>query len=113
MGWLVGLVALAIPGVGPFMVAGPIFAALVGAGVGGLVGEIAGALMGMGMPEGEAKRYEDQVKRGGILLSVHADDIHRAKRVKEILEQTGALDISSTWEVQPEAASLPEVRAAA
>jgi hypothetical protein len=113
MGWLVGLVALAIPGLGPFMVAGPIFSALVGAGVGGLVGEIAGALVGMGMPENEAKRYEEQVKRGGILLSVYVNDLHRAERVKELLAQTGALDISSTWEAQPEAANLPEVRAAA
>jgi hypothetical protein len=113
MGWLISMVALVIPGVGPFMVAGPIFAALVGAGVGGLVGEIAGALMGMGMPEDEATRYEEQVNRGGILLSVHADDLHRAKRGKEILEQTGARDISSTWEARPGAASLPEVRAVA
>jgi Protein of unknown function (DUF3341) len=113
MGWLIGMVALVIPGAGPFMVAGPIFAALVGAGVGGLVGEIAGALMGMGMPEDDAARYEEQVKRGGILLSVHAYDLHRAKRGKEILEQTGALDISSTWEAQPGTASLPEVRAVA
>jgi hypothetical protein len=113
MGWLVSMVALVIPGVGPFMVAGPIFAALVGAGVGGLVGEIAGALMGMGMPGDEATRYEEQVKRGGILLSVHAADLHRAKRMREILEQTGAQDISSTWEAQPGVGSLAEVRAVA
>ncbi len=113
MGWLVGMVALAIPGMGPFMVAGPIFAALVGAGVGGLVGEIAGALRGMGMPEDEAKRYEERVKRGGILLSVYVKDLCRAERVKQMLAQTGALDIASTWEAQPEMASLPEVRAIA
>jgi hypothetical protein len=74
LGWLVGIGALAIPGLGPFIAAGPIMAALAGAGVGGAVGGLTGALIGMGIPEYVAKRYEGQVKDGGILLSVHSDD---------------------------------------
>jgi hypothetical protein len=89
---------LAIPGVGPFIAAGPIVAALAGAGAGGVIGGIAGALVGMGIPEYEAKRYEGRVKEGGILLSVHCDDSNWTKRAKEILERTGAEDVSSTGE---------------
>jgi hypothetical protein len=98
LGWLVGIGALAIPGLGPFIAAGPIVAALAGAGVGGAVGGITGALIGMGIPEYEAKRYEGRVKEGGILLSVHSDNSEWTKRAKEILERTGAQDISSTGE---------------
>jgi hypothetical protein len=98
LGWLAGIGALAIPGVGPFIAAGPIMAALAGAGVGGAVGGITGALVGMGIPEYEAKRYEGRVKDGGILLSVHCDDSAWTKRAKEILERTGAEDVSSTGE---------------
>jgi hypothetical protein len=98
LGWLVGIGALAIPGVGPFIAAGPIMAALAGAGVGGTVGGIAGALVGMGIPEYEAKRYEGRVTKGGILLSVHADDSDWTSRARQILENTGAEDISSTGE---------------
>jgi hypothetical protein len=98
LGWLVGIGALAIPGVGPFIAAGPIMAALAGAGVGGAVGGLTGALIGMGIPEYEAKRYEGRVKEGGILLSVHSDSSEWTKRAKEILENTGAEDISSTGE---------------
>ena len=98
LGWLVGIGALAIPGLGPFIAAGPIMAALAGVGVGGVVGGIAGALVGMGIPEYEAKRYEGRVKDGGILLSVHSDNSEWTKRAKEILEQTGAQDISSAGE---------------
>jgi Protein of unknown function (DUF3341) len=98
LGWLAGIGALAIPGVGPFIAAGPIVAALAGAGVGGAVGGITGALVGMGIPEYEAKRYEGRVKEGGILLSVHSDNSDWTKRAKEILERTGAQDISSTGE---------------
>jgi hypothetical protein len=98
MGWLLGIGALAIPGLGPFIAAGPIMAALAGAGVGGAVGGITGALVGMGIPEYEAKRYEGRVKNGGILLSVHSDDSDETKRAKQILEATGARDISSTSE---------------
>ena len=98
LGWLAGIGALAIPGLGPFIAAGPIVAALAGAGAGGVVGGLAGALVGMGIPEYEAKRYEGRVKEGGILLSVHCDDSKWTKRAKEILEQTGADDVASTGE---------------
>lgn len=100
LGWLVGIGALAIPGVGPFIAAGPIMAALSGAAVGGAVGGLAGALIGMGIPEYEAKRYEGLVKDGGILLSVHSDDGDWTKRAKAILENTGATDIASTSEAK-------------
>jgi len=98
LGVLAGIGLLAIPGLGPFIAAGPIMAGLAGLGVGGVVGGIAGALIGMGMPEYEAKRYEGRVKEGGILLSVHSDSSEWTKRAKEILERTGAQDISSTGE---------------
>jgi Protein of unknown function (DUF3341) len=98
MGWLLGIGAIAIPGLGPFIAAGPIMAALAGAGVGGAVGGIAGALIGLGIPEYEAKRYEGRVKDGGILLSVHSENSDWTKRAKEILKRTGAQDISSSSE---------------
>ena len=98
LGWLTGIGALAIPGLGPFIAAGPIMAALAGAGVGGTVGGIVGALVGMGIPEYEAKRYEGRIKNGGILLSVHCDDSEWTKKAKKILEDTGAEDVSSTGE---------------
>jgi hypothetical protein len=98
LGWLVGIGALAIPGLGPFIAAGPIMAMLAGAGVGGAVGGLSGALVGLGIPEYEAKRYEGRVKDGGILLSVHSDDSQWTKKAKEILERTGAQDVSSTGE---------------
>jgi hypothetical protein len=98
LGWLAGIGALAIPGIGPFIAAGPIVAALAGAGVGGAVGGLTGALVGMGIPEYEAKRYEGRVKEGGILLSVHSDSSDWTKKAKEILERTGAQDISSSGE---------------
>ena len=92
--------ALAIPGLGPFIAAGPIMAALAGAGVGGAVGGIAGALIGMGIPEYEAKRYQGLVTKGGILLSVHSDNSDWTKRAKDILERTGAEDIASAGETK-------------
>jgi hypothetical protein len=98
LGWLVGIGALAIPGLGPFIAAGPIMAALAGAGIGSAVGGLTGALIGMGIPEYEAKRYEGRVKDGGILISVHCDSSEWTKRAKEILEHTGAQDVSSTGE---------------
>jgi len=100
LGWLAGIGALAIPGVGPFIAAGPIMGALAGVGVGGAIGGIAGALIGMGIPEYEAKRYEGRIREGGILLSVHSDNSEWTKRAKEILEQTGAQDVSSTGEAR-------------
>src|SRR5690349_9246055 len=98
LGWLAGIGALAIPGIGPFIAAGPIMAALAGVGVGGAIGGITGALIGMGIPEYEAKRYEGRIKEGGILLSVHSDNSEWAKKAKDILKSTGADDISSTGE---------------
>jgi hypothetical protein len=98
LGLLAGIGALAIPGVGPFIAAGPIMAALAGLGVGGAVGGFAGALIGMGIPEYEAKRYEGRIQKGGILLSVHCDTSDQVKRGKEIMKNTGAEDISSTGE---------------
>ncbi len=99
LGWLVGIGALAIPGVGPFIAAGPILALMAGAGTGAALGGIAGGLIGMGIPEYEAKRYENFVKDGGILLSVHTGNSDMMKKAKLTLEQTGARDISSTSEV--------------
>src|SRR6266550_8527923 len=98
LGWLVGIGALAIPGLGPFIAAGPVVAALAGAGAGGTLGGMTGALIGLGIPEYEAKRYEGRIKGGGILLSVHSDNSDWTKRAKDILENTGAQDISSTGE---------------
>jgi hypothetical protein len=100
LGWLAGIGTLAIPGLGPFIAAGPILAALAGGAVGGAVGGIGGALIGMGIPEYEAKRYEGRVTKGGILLSVHSDDSAWTKRAKEVLERTGATDIASTGETK-------------
>ena len=102
--------ALAIPGLGPFIAAGPIMATLAGAGVGGAVGGLTGALVGMGIPEYEAKRYEGRVKDGGILLSVHSDSSEETKRAKEILERTGAQDISSTGEASADKKQLSDSR---
>ena len=100
VGWLAGIGALAIPGLGPFIAAGPIVAALAGAGAGGTLGGLTGALVGMGIPEYEAKRYEGRVKKGGILLSVHSDNSEWTRKAKSILEGTGAEDVSSTGETK-------------
>ena len=100
LGWLAGIGALAIPGIGPFIAAGPIVAALAGVGVGGTVGGITGALIGLGIPEYEAKRYEGRVKEGGILLSVHSDNSEWTNKAKELLERTGAQDIASAGEAR-------------
>ena len=98
LGLLAGIGALAIPGVGPFIAAGPIMGALAGLGVGGAVGGLVGALVGMGIPEFEAKRYEGRLKDGGILLSVHCDNSEWTSKAKEILERSGAQDVSSAGE---------------
>jgi hypothetical protein len=98
LGVLAGVGALAIPGVGPFIAAGPIMAGLAGLGIGGAVGGLVGALVGMGIPEYEAKRYEGRVKDGGTLLSVHCDASDQVSRAKDILKSSGATDISSTGE---------------
>lgn len=98
LGVLAGVGLLAIPGLGPFIAAGPIMAGLAGLGVGGAVGGVTGALVGMGIPEFEAKRYEGRLKTGGILLSVHCDTSEEITRAKEVLKNTGAEDVSSTGE---------------
>lgn len=98
LGLLAGIGALAIPGVGPLIAAGPIMGALAGLGVGGAVGGLIGALIGMGIPEYEAKRYEGHLKKGGVLLSVHCATSEQIDTAKKILEQTGGQDISSSGE---------------
>jgi hypothetical protein len=102
LGWLAGAGALAIPGIGPFVAAGPIMAAIAGAGLGGALGGVAGALAGWGIPEYEAKRYESFVAKGDILISVHVDDADWSKQAKNILADCGAQDISSTAETRAE-----------
>lgn len=98
LGVLAGIGALAIPGLGPFIAAGPIMAGLAGLGAGGAIGGIVGALVGMGMPEYEAKRYEGRLRSGNILLSVHCETSDEIDRAKDILEGTGAEDVSSSGE---------------
>jgi hypothetical protein len=114
LGWLAGIGALAIPGIGPLIAAGPIVAALAGAGAVGAVGGVTGALIGIGIPEYEAKRYEGRIRKGGILLSVHCDNTDWTKRAKDILGQTGAEDISTTGEARADFATtdkpLPRTR---
>jgi len=114
LGLLAGIGALAIPGLGPFIAAGPIMATLAGAGAGGVVGGLVGALVGMGIPEYEAKRYEGRIKEGGILMSIHCDNSDWTKKAKELLEQTGAEDVSSTGEASADFAKtdkpMPKTR---
>ena len=110
LGVLAGVGALAIPGLGPFIAAGPIVAGLAGLGVGGAVGGLVGALIGMGIPEYEAKRYEGRVKDGGNLLSVHCDNAKQVRAAKTLLRETGAQDIASAGE---SAAADPADRRAA
>jgi hypothetical protein len=98
LGLLAGIGALAIPGIGPLIAAGPIMGALAGLGVGGAVGGLVGALVGVGIPEYEAQRYVGRVKEGGVLVSVHCDSSQEVSRAKEILKATGADDIASAGE---------------
>ena len=98
LGWLVGIGSLAIPGLGPFIAAGPILAALSGAAVGATVGGLTGALVGMGIPEYEAKQYEGKIKDGNILISVHTVDGEERSLAKEIFEKAGAEGIKTTGE---------------
>jgi len=109
LGVLAGIGALAIPGAGPFIAAGPIMAGLAGLGVGGAVGGIVGALVGMGIPEYEAKRYEGHVKNGGTLLSVHCDTSDQVSQAKDLLKSTGATDIASTGETAGSGSSTTRV----
>jgi hypothetical protein len=112
LGLLAGIGALAIPGLGPFIAAGPIMGALAGAGAGGVAGGLIGALIGMGIPEYEAKRYEGMVKNGGILVSVHCDNSDWVGRAKDILQNTGARDVASAGEADSDVdeSDRPRVR---
>ncbi len=98
LGWLAGIGSLAIPGVGPFIAAGPIMAALGGAAVGGAAGGIIGGLVGMGIPEYEAKQYDGKIRGGNALISVHTDNSDQVKTAKDIYKRAGAEDIKSTSE---------------
>src|SRR5712671_686338 len=104
LGWIAGIGALAIPGVGPFIAAGPIMAALSGAAVGAAVGGVVGGLIGLGIPEIEAKRYDEKLKKGNYLLAVHTDESEDVDRAKHIFKTAGAEDISTVSE-----ASAPKV----
>ena len=110
LGWLVGIGALMIPGIGPFVAAGPIVALLSGVGVVGAIGGITGGLIGIGIPEYEAKRYEGRIRNGGILLSVHCDNSDWVKRAKQVLEETGAADISTSSEAHADYAASDRPR---
>jgi hypothetical protein len=110
LGWLVGVGALVIPGLGPFLAAGPLMAALGGVGVGAAVGGVTGALIGLGIPEYEAKRYEGLIRSGNILMSVHADDTDWVKRAKELFEETGATDVRSASEAEGDFANSERPR---
>lgn len=98
LGWLAGIGTLAIPGIGPFIAAGPIMAALGGAAVGGAAGGLIGGLVGMGIPEFEAKLYDGKVRNGNVLISVHTEKSDQVTLVKEIFERNNATDIKSTSE---------------
>lgn len=101
LGWLAGIGAIAMPGVGPFIAAGPIMAALGGAAVGATVGGLTGALVGMGIPEYEAKRYEGKVRNGNILISVHTEDSAQRARAHDVFSRAGAEDVASAAEASP------------
>lgn len=113
LGWVAGIGALAIPGVGPFIAAGPIIAALSGAAIGATVGGIAGGLIGLGIPELEAKRYEGKVKAGNILISVHTENSAEITRAKDIFTKAGAEDVCVTGEATAPTGVKATERAAA
>lgn len=112
LGWLVGIGSLAIPGLGPFIAAGPIMAALSGAAIGATAGGLVGTLVGMGIPEYEAKRYEGRLREGRILIAVHAENSDETKRAKEIFERAGAEDIASAGEASVKDKSREQRKAA-
>ncbi len=112
LGWIAGIGALAIPGVGPFIAAGPIIAALSGAAVGATVGGVAGGLIGLGIPEIEAKRYEGKIKQGNLLISVHTENSKEITRAREIFTKCGAQDICTTGEASTPKADQATPRAA-
>jgi hypothetical protein len=99
LGWLAGIGSLAIPGVGPLIAAGPIMAALSGAALGGTLGGVTGALIGLGIPEYEARRYEDRLKGGNAVIAVHCTNLDDGERARQIFEAAGAEDIHTSNEV--------------
>ena len=111
LGWIAGIGALAIPGVGPFIAAGPIMAALSGAAIGAAAGGIAGGLIGLGIPELEAKRYEGKIKAGNLLISVHTENSEEITRAKDIFTKAGAQDICTTGEASTPKDSIAPRRA--
>jgi hypothetical protein len=106
LGLLAGIGALAIPGLGPFIAAGPLMAALSGAAAGAAVGGLTGALVGLGIPEIEAKRYEGKIKGGNILIAVHTETSEAKKNARDVLQAEGAHDVVATSE-----ASAPKAKA--
>ena len=110
LGLLAGIGALAIPGLGPFIAAGPIMGALAGVGAGAATGGLIGALVGMGIPEYEAKRYEGRVKDGGVLLSVHCDKSEWVGKAKDVLKNVGAADVASSGEKSVSTHGVEETR---
>lgn len=101
LGWLAGVGALSIPGIGPFIAAGPIMGLLAGVSIGGAVGGMTGALIGLGIPEYKAKRYEGMIRAGKVLLSVHCDNPEWESKARRFLEETGANDVSASSESAP------------
>lgn len=101
LGWLVGIGALAIPGLGPFIAAGPIMAALSGAALGAGLGGLTGALVGLGIPELEAKLYEGKLKQGNVLIAVHSEDRTQTATAERIFKDAGATDIKTGGESMP------------
>src|SRR6478672_12003369 len=104
LGLLAGIGALAIPGVGPLIAAGPIMAALSGTAVGATTGGVVGGLVGLGIPEIEAKRYEEKLRNGNFLIAVHAEESEDVDRAKHIFKTAGAEDISTVSEASAPAA---------
>jgi hypothetical protein len=98
LGLLAGIGVLALPGVGPFIAAGPIMASLAGLGVGGAVGGFVGALIGMGIPEFEAKLYDLRVKDGGVLVAIHCENSEGISKARDVLKAVGAEDIATCLE---------------
>jgi hypothetical protein len=112
LGWLVGVGALAIPGIGPVIAAGPLVTALAGIGIGGALGGFAGSLVGMGMSEVEAKEYEGRLMKGGVLVAIHCENAEEIQRAKEIMEITGAEEIAAPEKI-PAASSASDRKSAA
>lgn len=100
LGWLVGIGSLAIPGVGPFIAAGPIMAALSGTAIGAAVGGVTGSLVGLGFPEYEARLFETKLKEGNILISAHTEEseMEKRERARDIFRIAGAANISEMKE---------------